>query len=57
MATYQRRMQALQRMANDLPKPQLAAAMTLIGLADAPTAGADILAGKVKGRLVVDVNA
>ena len=57
MAPYQRRMQAWQRLAKDLPKSQLAAAMTLIGLADVPTAGADILAGKVKGRLVVDVNA
>ena len=57
MAPYPRRMQAWQRLANDLPKSQLAAAMTLIGLADVPTAGADILAGKVKGRLVVDVNA
>ena len=57
MAPYPRRMQAWQRLANDLPKSQLAAAMTRIGLADVPTAGADILAGKVKGRLVVDVNA
>jgi acrylyl-CoA reductase (NADPH) len=56
MATYERRMRAWQRLASDLPKRQLAAAMTLIGLADVPTAGADILAGKVKGRLVVDVN-
>lgn len=57
MAQYERRLHAWQRLASDLPKEQLAAATTLIGLADVPTAGADILAGKVKGRLVVDVNA
>ena len=57
MAPYERRMRAWQRLANDLPKPQLATAMTLIGLADVPKAGTDILTGKVKGRLVVDVNA
>jgi len=33
------------------------AATTVIGLGDVPSAGADILAGKVQGRLVVDVNA
>jgi hypothetical protein len=29
----------------------------VIGLGEVPAAGADILAGKVRGRLVVDVNA
>ncbi|MDG2489694.1 MAG: oxidoreductase, partial [Alphaproteobacteria bacterium] len=37
--------------------PQLLAVTTVIGLDDVPSAGADILAGKVQGRLVVDVNA
>ena len=57
LAMAEGRLHAWQRLASDLPKEQLAAATTLIGLADVPTAGADILAGKVKGRLVVDVNA
>jgi acrylyl-CoA reductase (NADPH) len=57
MASYDRRIVAWNRLANDLPKQQLLAAMTVIGLGDVPSAGADILAGKVQGRLVVDVNA
>ena len=57
MVPYKRRVQAWQHLADEIPKPQLAATMTLIGLADVPTAGADILAGRVQGRLVVDVNA
>ena len=57
MASYDRRVAAWNRLASDLPKPQLLAAMTVIGLGDVPSAGADILAGKVQGRLVVDVNA
>ena len=56
MVPYKRRVQAWQHLADEIPKPQLAATMTLIGLADVPTAGADILAGRVQGRLVVDVN-
>ena len=57
MASYDRRVAAWSRLASDLPKPQLLAATTMIGLDDVPSAGADILAGKVQGRLVVDVNA
>ena len=57
MASYDRRIAAWNRLASDLPKPQLLAAMTVIGLGDVPSAGVDILAGKVQGRLVVDVNA
>ena len=57
MASYDRRIVAWNRLANDLPKQQLLAAMTVIGLGDVPSAGADILAGRVQGRLVVDVNA
>ena len=56
MVPYKRRVQAWQHLADEIPKPQLAATMTLIGLADVPTAGANILAGRVQGRLVVDVN-
>ena len=57
MASYDRRIAAWNRLASDLQKPQLLAAMTVIGLGDVPSAGVDILAGKVQGRLVVDVNA
>jgi acrylyl-CoA reductase (NADPH) len=57
MASYDRRVAAWNRLASDLPKPQLLTAMTVIGLGEVPSAGADILAGKVQGRLVVDVNA
>jgi acrylyl-CoA reductase (NADPH) len=57
MAPYDRRIAAWNRLASDLPKPQLLAATTMIGLDDVSSAGADILAGKVQGRLVVDVNA
>ena len=57
MASYDQRTFAWQRLASDLPKAQLSAVMTVIGLDDVPAAGTDILDGKVKGRLVVDVNA
>jgi acrylyl-CoA reductase (NADPH) len=56
MASYDRRIAAWNRLASDLPKPKLLAAMTVIRLGDVPSAGVDILAGKVQGRLVVDVN-
>lgn len=56
-ASFVRRTIAWQRLANDLSKSQLTTAMNVIGLADVPAAGFDILDGKVKGRLVVDVNA
>jgi len=57
MAAYDRRVAAWQRLVSDLPTAQIAATMSVIGLGEVPAAGADILAGKVKGRLVVDVNA
>ena len=57
MCPYDRRVAAWARLASDLPQAHLAAATTEIGLADVPAVGADILAGKVKGRVVVDVNA
>ena len=57
MCPYERRVLAWARLATDLPQAHLASATTEIGLADVPALGADILAGKVKGRVVVDVNA
>ena len=38
-------------------KDKLEAMVTVSGLADLPHLGADILAGKVKGRAVIDVSA
>lgn len=57
MCPHERRMTAWARLATDLPQAHLASATTEIGLADVTAIGADILAGKVKGRVVVDVNA
>ena len=45
------------RLARDVDAARLDAMTTEIPLAAAPAAGADIVAGKVRGRLVVNVNA
>lgn len=47
---------AWQRLATQLDRAKLAAITTEIALADAIGCAADVLAGKVRGRLVVDVN-
>ncbi len=47
--------QAWSRLARDLPLDKLDAAIGMAGLADLPRLGADILAGRVRGRVVVDV--
>ncbi len=41
----------------DLDLKKLDAMTTRVTLADVPPLGAEILAGKVRGRIVVDVNA
>ena len=51
------RQQAWRRLAADLDRTKLAAMTTVIPLAGALSAAADVLAGKVRGRLIVDVNA
>ena len=56
MAKPSVRMPAWERLARDLDLARLDAITTEIGLDDAVQAGADILAGRVRGRLVVDVN-
>jgi acrylyl-CoA reductase (NADPH) len=56
MAPMARREAAWKALANTLNREQLAAITTEIGLGDAIAAGGDILAGRVRGRLVVDVN-
>jgi len=57
MCPYDRRVAAWNRLATDLPKAALTAATSVIGLGDVAAAGADILAGHVRGRLVVDLSA
>ena len=53
---FDTRIEAWKRLARDLPKPALESATSVIGLADVAAAGEDILAGQVRGRIVVDVN-
>jgi acrylyl-CoA reductase (NADPH) len=56
MAPYAVRHAAWQRLARDLDLGKLDALTRDIGMADVLRAGSDILAGQVRGRLVVDVN-
>lgn len=51
------RLEAWKRLARDLKPATLASTITEIPLAAVPQACADILAGKIRGRTVVDVNA
>jgi len=55
-APMKRRLEAWQRLANELDRGKLASMITDIGLADAIAKAPDVVAGKVRGRLVVDVN-
>ncbi|MDV6028502.1 MAG: oxidoreductase [Phycisphaera sp. RhM] len=57
MQPYQRRVRAWQRIASDLPLEKLDAMIQQANLAVVPSLGEQILAGQVKGRIVVDVNA
>ena len=57
MAPLAPREQAWARLARDLSADTLESVATDITLAQAPEVAADVLAGKVKGRLVVNVNA
>jgi acrylyl-CoA reductase (NADPH) len=50
-----RRRQAWERLARDLDTKKLDAMTNTIAFADLRKAGEDILAGKVRGRLVVDM--
>jgi acrylyl-CoA reductase (NADPH) len=56
MAPRARRLDAWQRIAQDLDTTRLASMVKEIGLGEAIAAASDVLAGKVRGRLVVDVN-
>ncbi len=55
MQPYENRVRAWERIAKDLPMEKLEAMIQPAGLGDLPKLGADILGGKVKGRVVVDV--
>lgn len=57
MQPYENRLRAWERIARDLPMDKLAAMIQPATLADVPALGRDILKGKVRGRVVVDVNA
>ena len=54
---YENRVAAWARLVTDLPQNLLDLMITEVPLADVPAYGRDILAGKVRGRIVVDVNA
>ncbi|WP_295638402.1 MDR family oxidoreductase [Novosphingobium sp.] len=56
MAPRSLRTKAYERLARDLDAASLEAIATEIALADAPAAAADLIAGKIRGRVVVDVN-
>lgn len=51
------RLQAWQRLATDLDVQKLATTTQEVALADVPRIAADVLAGRVRGRTVVNVNA
>ncbi|MEX5728536.1 acrylyl-CoA reductase (NADPH) [Rhodovulum iodosum] len=56
MQPHEERVRAWGRIARDLPMDKLEAMIQPATLADLPGLGADILKGRVKGRVVVDVN-
>lgn len=57
MRPYEDRVRAWDRIATDLPMERLEAMIQPATLADVPELGRAILKGRVKGRVVVDVNA
>ncbi|WP_371054372.1 MDR family oxidoreductase [Rhodosalinus sp. K401] len=52
---YDNRVRAWERIARDLPMEKLEAMIEPAGLEDLPRLGAEILAGRVKGRVVIDL--
>lgn len=56
MQPYERRVEAWRRIAKDLPMEKLEAMVQPAVLSDLSNLGRDILKGRVKGRVVVDVN-
>ncbi|WP_371153811.1 acryloyl-CoA reductase [Jannaschia sp. 2305UL9-9] len=57
MQPYENRLRAWARIAEVLPMDKLEGMVVPATLADLPKLGSDILAGQVRGRVVVDVNA
>ena len=57
MRPYEDRVEAWKRIASDLPIEKLQGMVQPATLCDLPQLGKDILAGQVRGRVVVDVNA
>ena len=57
MCPMPRRLEAWQRLARDLDKTRLAALTTTIGFDNLPETASAILAGKVRGRVVVEIPA
>jgi len=57
MQPYDNRLRAWHRVVADLPMERLQAMVETATLADLPRLGGEILEGKVKGRVVVDVHA
>ena len=55
MAAKAKRVEAWTRLARDLDRDKLAAMTRTIPLEEVPAAGAEILAGKVRGRIVVEI--
>ncbi len=55
MAPKQRRIEAWDRLARDLDRAKLAAMTVTRPVADAPALAPDILAGKVRGRVVLEI--
>ena len=55
MCPLPRRQEAWKRLETDLDRPKLAAMTREIGLAELPEAGAAILAGQIRGRVVVKI--
>lgn len=51
------RLEAWKRLGESLPLAKLEAITSTVGLADAERVAQDIMAGKVRGRVVVDINA
>lgn len=56
MLPYEKRLTAWKRLATDLPMEKLESMIAPATLKEVPELGANILQGKIKGRVVVDVN-
>jgi acrylyl-CoA reductase (NADPH) len=57
MCPKPRRLEAWKRLGECLPLTKLEAITSTVGLADAERVAHDIIAGRIRGRAVVDINA